>query len=129
MTSFIKFLALAVGTAIIALTVRSAHREMGAVFSIAAGIVLLLVLLDKLGEVVAVLRDMAQYAQLEDVQVGVILKVLGVSFLTEFAAQACRDAGEAGVAMRVELGGKVLLVLISLPLVKEIVEIILELTG
>lgn len=129
MTYFIKFLALAVGTAIIALTVRSAHREMGAVFSIAAGIVLLLVLLDKLGEVVAVLRDMAQYAQLEDVQVGVILKVLGVSFLTEFAAQACRDAGEAGVAMRVELGGKVLLVLISLPLVKEIVEIILELTG
>ena len=129
MTSFIKFLALAVGTAIVALTVRSAHREMGAVFSIAAGIVLLLVLLDKLGEVVAVLRDMAQYAQLEDVQVGVILKVLGVSFLTEFAAQACRDAGEAGVAMRVELGGKVLLVLISLPLVKEIVEIILELTG
>jgi len=128
MEDALRFLALSVGASVIALTVRGAHKEMGAVFSIAAGAVIALLLLDKLREVVSLLSDMAKHAQMENAHVAVILKVLGISFLTEFSAQVCRDAGEGGIALRVELGGKLMLVLVSLPMLQKMIQIILELT-
>lgn len=129
MADFLKFLALAAGMAIIAMTVRSAHREMGMVFSLLCGAALFLLLLDQLSKAAGAFYDMAQLAEIGDEQTAVILKTLGVSLLGEFAAQACRDAGEEGLAMRVELGGKIMLVVLSLPLLKEIVTLIVGLTA
>ncbi|MBP3376385.1 MAG: stage III sporulation protein AD [Clostridia bacterium] len=50
-----------------------------------------------------------------------LLKVLGVSLLTHISATVCRDSGEGSIASYVELGGKIEIMLLSLPLIKEIV--------
>ncbi len=129
MEEFLKFLALASGMAVIAMTVRGLHREMGMVFSLVCGAALLLLVTEKLSQAVSAFRGMAQLAQIGSEQTNVILKSLGVSLLGEFAAQACRDAGEESLAMRVELGGKIMLVMLSLPLLEEIVTLIMEMTA
>ena len=128
MAAFFKFLLLAAGLAVIAMTLRGVHREMGAVFALAAGAALLILLLDELKEALGALRGLMQYTALDDAQLSTMFKVLGVSFLSEFAAQACRDAGENSMALRVELCGKLTLVTLSFPLLNEIAQIILELT-
>lgn len=129
MADYLSFLALAAGMAIIAMTVRSAHREMGMVFSLLCGAALFLLLTDHLAQAVQAFRDMAQLARIGEAHLSVILKVLGVSLMGEFAAQSCRDAGEESLAMRVELGGKIMLVVLSLPLLQEIVTLIVEMTA
>ena len=129
MEMFWKFIALAVGLALIALTLRSLHKPMGTAFSLAAGAALLLALMDPLQQATAVLRGLADYAQMGEGQIALVFKLLGVGFAAEFAAQACRDAGENGLAMRVELGGKVALLLISAPLLEEIAGLIMEWTA
>jgi len=128
MDAFFRFAALATGLAMIALTLRSVHKEMGAVFAVLAGAALMVLLLGKLQEAVRALRDIADDAMLKEGQTALILRVLGVATLAEFAAQACRDAGEEGIALRVELGGKVMLAVLSMPLLTELSRIILELT-
>lgn len=129
MADFFRFLALAAGMAVIAMTVRSAHREMGMVFSLLCGAALMLLIVDQLSQAADAFGDMAQLAQIGNEKIHVILKVLGVSLLGEFAAQACRDAGEESLAMRVELGGKIMLVVLSLPLLQEIITLIVSLTA
>ena len=129
MAEFLKFLGIAAGMAVVAMTVRSAHKQMGAVFSLLCGAALLLLLVNQLSQAVNAFRDMAQLAELGDAHTKLILKVLGVSLLGEFAAEACRDAGEESLALRVELGGKVMLVVMSLPLLQEIVQLIVGMTA
>ncbi len=59
--------------------------------------------------------------------VEVLLKALGVSILAHITSTVCKDAGEGSVAYYVELGGKIEIMLISLPLLKELIEVALEL--
>lgn len=59
--------------------------------------------------------------------VGILLKALGVSLLTHICATVCRDSGEGSVAQYVELAGKIEIILLSLPLVGEILDLALGL--
>ncbi len=129
MSNFARFLGLTVGAAILALTLRETHRPLGTAFSLFAGIVVLLVLCSHLEEAVQTLREIAAYSSLAGEETALILKMLGISFAAEFAAQACRDAGEESMAMRVELGGKVMLLILAAPLLRAMAVLILEMTA
>lgn len=129
MAGFWRLLGTAVACAVMALTLRAAHRPMGTVFSLAAGAALLLALAAPMTRAVDTLRDIAAFVPSGDGQLALMLKMLGVSFAAEFAAQACRDAGEDGIALRVELSAKVALVALSAPLLRQLAEMILELTA
>ena len=85
--------------------------------------------LDKLGEAADVLRELAQCAQLQEGQLALILRILGVALVSELAAQACRDAGEEGLALHVETGAKVILLLLSAPLLRQLAGLVMELTA
>ena len=57
----------------------------------------------------------------------VLLKALGISLLTHTTAAVCRDAGEGSIAYYVEMGGKIEILILSLPLIREIIEMTVEL--
>ena len=129
MEMFGRFMGMAAACALLSMTVRGAHKEMGAVFSLLCGAVLVLLLTDRIRETVDAFHEIAELSKLTGEQSALILKVMGVSLLTEFAAQSCRDAGEEGIALRVELGGKLMLIVLALPLLKEITDLIAEMTA
>ena len=129
MDGFWKFLGLAVAAAVIALTLRSANKPFGLAFALAAGAALLLALTEPLREAVRAVGEIAQAAGAEDGRLTLIVRILGVAFAAEFAAQACRDAGEEGIALRVELSAKLALVALSAPLLRQMAGLIRELTA
>ena len=129
MDGFWRFLGLAIAAAVIALTLRGADKPLGLAFALAAGAVLLLTLLQPLREAMSTLSEIAQAAEGDDGRLSLILKLLGVAFAAEFAAQACRDAGEEGIALRVELSAKLALVALSAPLLRQMAGLIRELTA
>ena len=61
--------------------------------------------------------------------VRIVLQVLGVAFLTQICSLTCRDCGEATMAYYVELGGKGEMLVLSLPLIKEILDTAVKLIG
>ena len=129
MAAFWKLLGTAVGAAVIALTLRSAHKPLGMGFSLLAGAVLLLALAEPLTRAVEMLRSLAEASRLGEEHPALLCKLLGVSLAADFAAQACRDAGEAGLALRVELGGKVMLLGLCAPLLQQLAQLVLDLTA
>ena len=60
--------------------------------------------------------------------VKMLLKIGGISLLMDFAAQTCRDAGENGLALKVELAGRVMLILLALPFMQALLTQILSLS-
>jgi stage III sporulation protein AD len=101
--------------------VRQASSEMATLLTMALGVVLLLWIVDSLGEAVRSLQDLAETARIQPEYIKAILKVVGISYIAGFSAQMCRDAGESALASKVELAGKVMILLIALPVFRAIV--------
>ena len=73
------------------------------------------------------INSLAQSANLNIDYMVLILKVVCIAYLREFAAQICRDAGENGIAQKVDLGVKLVIMLLALPLLETIIETVTEL--
>ncbi|MDD2190111.1 MAG: stage III sporulation protein AD [Eubacteriales bacterium] len=54
----------------------------------------------------------------------IILKVLAVAYIADFTAQICRDSGEAAIAGKVELAGKVMIFYLAIPIIMAIMELL-----
>jgi stage III sporulation protein AD len=108
--------------------VRSAQPAFGVALSLAAAAALFLFLLPDLVQVVRLLQGYALRGGVSPSLLGVVFKVLGIAYLTEFGAGICRDAGESSLAARVELGGKVLIFLLAIPVLNAVLSLVLRLT-
>ena len=59
----------------------------------------------------------------------ILLKALGIAFLSETAASICRDSGESGLAGWVEMAGKLEILLLSFPLIRTVMDTVATLLG
>ena len=113
--------------AVAAVILRRMRPEMGMAAALAAGIMLLAFALPLLGEVVSGISELARQGGVKDAYLSQLLKVAGISLLTDFAAQTCKDAGEEGLAMKTELAGRVMLISLALPAMRTLLQQILAL--
>lgn len=122
-----KMAGLSVLAAVAAVILRRLRPEMGMAVSLAAGIMLLALAVPLLSEVVGGLASLAQQGGVGDTYLQQLLKIAGISLLTDFAAQTCRDAGEDGLAMKTELAGRVMLISLALPAIRTLLTRLLAL--
>lgn len=115
---------LAVVGLLVVVLVRQVVPEMATLVTIALGVVVLALVVDSLADAVGLLEDLAGNAGIERDYIRILLKVVGVSYITAFAAQMCRDAGESALAAKVELAGKVMILLTALPVFRAIADAI-----
>ena len=54
---------------------------------------------------------------LNSTYITLLIKITGISILTEFAVSMCRDSGENGVANKVDLGGKIIVISMPIPVI------------
>ncbi len=79
-------------------------------------------LLPLLAEVLQVFRRVADTSGLSQLYLGVLLKIIAVSYVAEFAASLCKDAGENALAAKLELAAKVVVLLLAVPIVVNILD-------
>ena len=100
-----------------------------AVFAkIAAGVVLAAACIGAAAPFVGYVSELAAFGDQDGILTAAefLIRVLAVALVTHICANICRDCGEATLASYMELGGKVEIVLLSLPMVKEIISISVE---
>lgn len=107
----------------LALVLRQYRPEYAVFISLACSVVAVLYLLQGVTRVVEELGRLLDDTMLPGQLVQVVMKCLGVCILTELAGQTCRDAGEQAIGAKVELAGKVTLVLVSLPLFERLLRV------
>ena len=55
-----------------------------------------------------------------------LIKITGIAFLSEFAVSICKDSGESAIASKIELGTKIIIISMSIPIISSLFEIILS---
>ena len=127
MNTFIAVIGLAlVGLLLSLLLKQSGLPPMAYVLQLALGVLIIWRLLPLLGDVLQVFRRVADTAGLTQLYLSVLLKIIAVSYVAEFAAGLCRDAGESALAAKVELAAKVVVLLLAVPIVVNILDSVVK---
>lgn len=94
--------------------------------SILAGIIIFLMLMPKLSAVIELLNNFTDKLGVNSQFFGILLKITGIAYLSEFAINICKDSGESAIASKVELGAKVIIIAMSIPILGSVLETILN---
>ncbi|WP_082233872.1 stage III sporulation protein AD [Halobacillus massiliensis] len=82
--------------------------------------------LEHIKYIFSLLQYIAEQAQVESIYLKTILKIIGIAYITEFGAQLIRDAGLAALASKVELAGKLFILMLAIPIITALIETILD---
>lgn len=127
MESSLKLPALALTAALLTLVVKQRSPELGLVLTLCACTLSAALLLTFLEPVLTLAKTLAARAELDGSLTAPLWKCLGVGLLTELSAAVCADAGENALAKLVELGGGLICLALSLPLLQAVLALIEEL--
>ena len=114
----------AMTAAFAAAVIRRMRPEAGMGLALAAGVMLAL---SQVQTVADALRQLCDKAQLQPAYVRTLFKTVGICFLTDFAADVCRDVEETGLAQRVETVGRMLILAVAAPVLASLLGKLLEL--
>lgn len=109
------------------LVIRQQRPEIGLQLSLALVILIFFLVLSKIGAVLNLFTDMAEKANINQMYLQILLKIIGIAYIAEFGAQVCRDAGEGAVAGKIELAGKVLVMVLAIPIVAVVLDTVVKL--
>ena len=94
--------------------------------SLIAGIIIISLVMDKFKGIVNILMSLANKVRINNQFLSILLKITGIAFLTEFAASICRDSGESAIASKIDLGGKAIIIGMSIPIISALLELIIK---
>lgn len=114
--------ALTAAAAFCAVALKKYTPETSVVIAVSAGAILLLSVLSKVKPVVEMVQQLTESIGLELSYGVVLVKTIGICFLCQFTADACRDAGQSALASKVELAAKVTVLVLALPLLENILQ-------
>ena len=112
---------------LIAIIILKQYRPEFALYvSIISGIFILVLSISQISGVINLLKSLASKANINSEFLGIILKITGIAILTEFAVSICQDSGESSIASKIDIGGKVMIITISIPIISSLLETILK---
>jgi stage III sporulation protein AD len=105
---------------------RKERPEIAVLLALVAAALILGGLLKKISEVLLVFETLAVKADLNRDYLKLTVKIVGFAYLVGFGVQICKDAGEHGIAAKLELAGKIFILSMGLPVMAGLVNLILS---
>lgn len=124
--NIIQILIFGLVTTIIVVTVKQQRPDIALLISLAGGTVILIFVVSSLSVVIETISNLFNKSNMDSVYITTILKVIGIAYLADFGAQLCKDAGESAISAKIELGGKILILLLAIPILTALMELILK---
>lgn len=90
------------------------------------GCAIFLFLVDQIYAIIHMIEKIAINAKVNIVYVETILKIIGIAYIAEFAAQITKDAGQGAIAAKIEMGGKILILAMAIPILTVLIETIIR---
>lgn len=114
---------------ILSLMVKKQNSEFGLYISLIAGVLIFFMILSQLEIVINVLSDIAARVNLNTTYMKIIFKIIGIAYISEFASEICKDAEQRAIAMKIEFAGKIMILVVSMPIIMTLLELISDLLA
>ncbi len=122
--SIIKLSIVAVLGVVLALNVKSQKAEYSVFVSMGLCLFILSFALERLHYIVEMIHELTAMIAIDKSYILLILKLIGISYISEFASALCKEAGFGAISGQIELAGKLTMVFMSIPIVFTVLETI-----
>ena len=114
-----------IGT-ILSVTVKNYRPEIGVGVSLITGTIIFFAIASSLESVFSGLYSMCENLGVKSEFFKVTIKMIAISYITQFASQLAKDSGEGAIAKKVELAGKATVVASMIPIIKNLLDVIVN---
>ncbi len=122
----IKIIGIGLISLIIIILLKQYKPEFTIYISLLAGVLILLLVIDELSGIISLLQTFANKVSINGTFLSLLIKITGIAFLSEFAVSICKDSGEVAIANKIEIGTKIIIISMSIPIISSLLEIILS---
>jgi len=125
--SLYKIISIAIITCVACLIIKPIRSDFAIFISIVGGIIVLFYSVSYLSQIFDVFNNIFNISGINTSLYSIILKIIGIGYLTEFTAGICNDTGNQSLGDKVLLGGKIVILVMAIPIVTSILQIVVEL--
>ncbi len=109
---------------IAALIIKQSRPEISFVLILVCCLIILLAGISKVMSVLAIFKEMEEIIILDEKYMKYLIKILGISYISGFTSDVCKDSGHNALAGQVDMFGKISILIVSLPVVLALIEVI-----
>ncbi|HEX2926322.1 MAG TPA: stage III sporulation protein AD [Ruminiclostridium sp.] len=107
--------------------IKAQKPELALQVSIITGILIFMLIVVKLSAVIDFIKTFSQKADIDSSYITILLKIVGIAYISEFGTEVCKDAGESSIASKIELAGKVTIMVLAVPIITSLLDLIVKL--
>lgn len=122
----IKIIGIALIALIIIIMLKQYRPEYAIFISLLTGVLILLLVMDRLTGIINLIQSIQDKFSINTQFIALLIKITGIAFLSEFAVSVCKDSGEGAIASKIEIGSKIIIISMSIPIISSLLEIILK---
>ena len=126
MEEIIKIIGIGLIALVVIIILKQYRPEFTIYVSIIAGVLILVLTMEKFTGIINLLKSISEKTYINKQFLGILLKITGIAIITEFAVSICSDAGEKAIASKIEIGSKVIIIAMSIPIISSLLELIVE---
>lgn len=122
----IKIAVLGIVGTLLGIMLKGQKKEYELFITLGACLCIFYFIVTKLELVLNVISRMQDYVKIDTGYIGILMKMIGITYVAEFSSNLCKDAGYQAVAGQIEMFGKLSILVISMPVLLVLLETIGE---
>jgi stage III sporulation protein AD len=122
----IKIIGIGLIALIIIVILRQYRPEFAMYVSLGAGVLIFALIATRISGIIEVLKSLSNKTSINNQFLILLIKITGIAILTEFTVSICKDSGETAIANKVDFGGKVIIMSMSIPIMSSLLETIIK---
>ncbi|WP_217586676.1 stage III sporulation protein AD [Lentibacillus saliphilus] len=116
---------LGIVASVLYLILKDLHGSFAFFVVLITSVIILFFVIQQLGAIISLLQSLGERANIDNMYIRTILKIIGIAYIAELGANITKDAGLASVAAKIELAGKVFILLLAIPIITAVIDAIL----
>ena len=125
----LKVAIIAVMAVFLALPLKNSKPEFSTIIIVSGCLLILGCAVSKISSIVDVVVSIKKYIGDEAVYLGILMKIIAITYIAEFGASICRDSGYSAIGNQVEFFGKIMILAVSMPIITTLLETISSIMG
>ena len=102
------------------------RSDLAVLILLVSGVMVFIYSIGQINEIITFLKNIAEKAEIDGLYLGVILKIIGIAYISSFCSEICKDSGASSLASKVELSGKLFILILAIPILMAGLNSILE---
>lgn len=123
----IKVIGIGFLTLIITVILKEYKKDYAIYGILIGGAIIIFYSLDTVKAIIDFINEISNKGNYNNQFISLLLKITGISILIEYAVSVCKDAGESAIANKIDFGGKIIVISMSIPVISVTLESLMKL--